>query len=320
MNARVCTNPNCYQHEGETCPLGHLAPATECDAMKKGAPRKSAPAPSAIAQQARVPWSGSALGLDDLFLLASRARHLLIGVIGAHDSGKTTLLTANYLKILENGVLADRTFSGSWTLGAWESLAAWMRFQDKREPSFPPHTPRGTGRVPGMLHLALRSRSVGFRDVFFTDAPGEWFSRWAIKEDAPDAEGARWVVQHSDAFLIAADSERLSGANRGPARNELRQLLERLGNHIDGRPAVLVWTKSEHTVPDGIRRSITEALKANLPQAVELSSSVSAPGTFVDVIAAIVLSAWEGKVTPPIIEPVSVATPFWAFRGHHGQT
>ena len=320
MNARVCTNTNCYQHEGETCPLGHIDPVAECSAMRKGTPLENASLSLANAQQARVPWSSSALGLDDLFLLASRARHLLIGVIGAHDSGKTTLLTANYLKILESGALADRNFSGSWTFGAWESLAAWMRFQDKREPSFPPHTPRGTGRVPGILHLALRSKSSGFRDVLLTDAPGEWFSRWAVKEDAPDATGASWVVQHSDAFVIAADSERLSGANRGPARNELRQLLERLGNYVADRPVVLVWTKSEHTVPEGIRRSIKEALQANLPQALELSSSVSEPASFVSVLAAIVTVAWEGKVTSTIIEPVSVTTPFWAFRGHHGPT
>lgn len=320
MNARVCINQNCYQHEGETCPLGHMDPAVECDSMKKGAPSANAPLLVANGHQARVPWSGSALGLNDLFLLTSRARHLLIGVIGAHDSGKTTLLTANYLKILESGVLANSAFSGSWTLGAWESLAAWMRFQDKREPSFPPHTPRGTGRVPGLLHIALRSPSAEFRDALFTDAPGEWFSRWAVKEDAPDAEGARWVVQHSDAFLIAADSERLAGAHRATARNELRQLLERLGNHIADRPVVLVWTKSEHAVPDGIRRSITDALRTNLPQAVELSSSVSAPASFVNVLAAIISSTWDGKAADPIIEPVHVASPFWAFRGHHGDT
>jgi hypothetical protein len=287
--------------------------------MKKGVPSESTPAASANEQQARVPWSGSALGLADLFVLSSRARHLLIGVLGAHDSGKTTLLTANYLKILESGMLAARSFSGSWTLGAWESLAAWMRFQGKREPSFPPHTPRGTGRVPGMLHLALRADDAGFRDVFFTDAPGEWFTRWAVKEDAPDAEGARWVVEHSDAFLVVADCKRLSGEGRASARNELRQLLERLGNHAAGRPVALVWTKREHTVPEGIRRSIMEALEANLPQAVELSSSVSAPDSFVDVLAMIIQSAWEGRVLPPITEPVSVAEPFWVFRGHHGQ-
>lgn len=318
MSKRTCTNLQCHLHEGETCASGHLNPSADCDAMKKGEPNIDTSEFLADVRQARVPWSGSALGLDDLFLLASRARHMLIGVLGAHDSGKTTLLTANYLKILESGMLADCSFSGSWTLGAWESLAAWMRFQGMREPSFPPHTSRGMGRVPGMLHLALRSQSMGFRDVFFTDAPGEWFTRWAVKEDAPDAEGASWIVEHADAFLVVADCERLSGEARGPARSELRQLLERLGNHVDGRPAALVWTKCEHAIPEGISRSIKETLEVNLPQAIQLSSSMSAPDSFVDVLSAIIQSAWESKVAA-ITEPVIVPNPFWAFRGHHGQ-
>lgn len=317
MTTRACTNPQCFQHEGETCALGHMNPVGECDAMKKGGAGDTPVGDDAGKLLARVPWSGSALGLSDLFLLTSRARHLLIGVLGAHDSGKTTLLTANYLKLLESGVLGERRFSGSWTLGAWEALAAWMRFQGRREPSFPPHTPRGTGRVPGMLHLALRDPSAEFRDVLLTDAPGEWFTRWAVKEDATDAEGARWVVDSADAFLVAADCERLSGEGRAAARRELRQLIERLGNHAGSRPTALVWTKREHIVPDGIRGSIQEALATNLPHAVELTSSVTEPDSFIEVLGKVIDLAWKKKTVLPLAEPVGLAEPFWAFRGHH---
>lgn len=321
MSMRICTNPRCYLHEGETCAAGHLNPQVDCSMMQHGEQAEGDVKSRSEPILARVPWSGGALGLDDLFLLASRARHMLIGVLGAHDSGKTTLLTANYLKILESGMLGDCYFSGSRTLEAWESLAAWMRFQGIQGPTFPPHTPRGANRVPGMLHIALRSPRMGFRDVLLSDAPGEWFSSWSRQEDAPDAEGAKWIVENSDAFLVVADCRRLAGKDRGNARHELRLLLERLGKHVAGRPVVLVWTKHEFDVPDGIRRSITDVLASSFPEAVQLTSSVSTPDTFVEVLSTIIKSTLksEQKVQPPITEHVLRTDSFMAFRGHHGK-
>src|ERR1700733_5098900 len=46
-----------------------------------------------------VPWSGRSLGTRDVGLVASRGKPAVIGVIGPHNSGKTTLLAAFYLLI-----------------------------------------------------------------------------------------------------------------------------------------------------------------------------------------------------------------------------
>lgn len=317
-----CSNPNCYVHEGESCVDGHLGYLTECEHYRSGVADKKIKEDQTtpIVSGARVPWSGSTLGLADLITLLPRARSILVGVLGAHDAGKTTLLLGNYLNCLRGSAIAEGEFCGSWTLGAWEALAAWSRFDDAaRKPHFPPHTPRGTSRAPGLLHLALRRKDQSFRDVLLSDAPGEWFTRWAINENAPDAEGARWTVEHSDTFLVIADCDRLSGPERGSARTDLRQLLERLSGYVGTRPVVLVWTKTDKKplaeLTPGIRDSIQRALREAIPHAIEMTTTVSHPESLTDVVSSAVNSVWESDRCRPLLEPVLHHQPFSAFRG-----
>lgn len=320
---RRCSNENCFVHDGESCPMGHMREADCPHWSAEGSVPEVAVSPAMAA--VRVPWSGSALGLADLTDLVPRARSILLGVLGAHDAGKTTLLTANYLQLLRGHSLADARFAGSRTLGAWESLAAWTRFEDAaRRPSFPPHTPRGTSRVPGLLHLALRGPQDAFRDVLLADAPGEWFTRWSIQEDAPEAEGARWIVRHADAFLVLADCRRLSGQERGSTRAELRQLLERLSNHVDGRPTVLVWSKADQTeghIPsEGIRNSIRSTLKACIPHATEVESTIVRRETLGLALEAALRPAWLPPRARSVEEPILEHHGFAAFRGIHARS
>jgi hypothetical protein len=293
----------------------------ECPSWSAGASEADAPVPSLSPISARVTWSGNALGLADLANLVPRGRSILIGLLGAHDAGKTTLLTGNYLQLLRGKALAGAHFAGSRTLGAWESLAAWVRFDDAaRSPSFPPHTPRGTSRVPGLLHLAMRGPKDELRDVLLTDAPGEWCTRWAIQEDAPDAEGARWIVRHSNAFLVFADCHRLAGPKRGEARSEVRQLLERLGNHVGNRPTALVWTKVDHKPGEGIRSAIRGALNEHVPHAVEVEASIERPETLATALEGALRPAWIPPLAGPVVEPVLQHQPFAAFRGVHARS
>jgi len=318
MNRR-CSNANCFVDDGEACALGKLDVA-ECPSWSAGE-TKAEGAPSPLLTSARLPWSGSALGLADLTNLVPRGRSILVGVLGAHDAGKTTLLTGNYLQLLRGHALADACFAGSRTLGAWESLAAWTRFDDAaRPPSFPPHTPRGTSRVPGLLHLTLRGPQDELRDVLLTDAPGEWFTRWSIQENAPDAEGARWIVRHADAFLVLADCLRLCGPKRGQGRKDVRQLLERLGNHVGNRPTVLVWAKADHHPPEGIRGAIRRALNELVPHATEVESSTEQRETIVTTLEAALRPAWAPPRARPVAEPILQHEPFAAFRGHRARS
>lgn len=316
-----CANSGCYVTDGEACALGH-ASSTECDfgaALHAAAEHADA---SMRDTTGRVPWSGAALGLADLGQLTPRARSIVIGVMGPHDAGKTTLLTGNYLALLQGHRVANAGFSGSRTLAAWEGLAAWTRFDDAtRPPTFPPHTPRAAARSPGLLHLALRRDNGEFRDVLLTDGPGEWFMRWSINEAAPDAEGARWTARHADGFLVVADCSRLASPDYGTARQATRGLIERLGNHIAGRPMVFVWTKSDHTPQDRPRAAIREALSAHIPNAREAESTVSRPNSLVTALSLLLEDTWNPPYARRVVDPVLGNDGFARFRGRgHDRT
>jgi hypothetical protein len=317
-----CSNPNCFAHDGETCHLGEMD-HTHCASWTTPNTEELSTENASSTISARVPWSGSALGLADLANLTPRGRSILVGVLGAHDAGKTTLLTGNYLQLLRGNSLLDAQFAGSQTLGAWESLAAWTRFDDAaRPPSFPPHTPRGTSRVPGLLHIALRNAQNEFRDVLLTDAPGEWFTKWAINENAHDAEGAKWSIHHADAFLVFADCQRLAPTNpkRGTARNELRQLLERLSNHVEKRPTALIWAKADIEPHPDIKTAIQQALKQQIPHAVEVESTTTQPESLIKALESVLRPTWTPSCALPITEPVVLHQSFTAFRGHYAYT
>ena len=140
----------------------------------------------------RLPWTGNALGLLDVELVTACNRTSLIGVVGPYNSGKTTLLTLLYLLVQRGEQAPSASFAGSLSLKGWENLATNLRWErGKGGPQFPPHTARGAGRRPGLLHLALRDSGRVRRDFLLTDPPGEWFSLWAQKESSDGAEGAR---------------------------------------------------------------------------------------------------------------------------------
>lgn len=312
-----CSNPNCYAHEGEACALG-FSDFRKCQnwRTKKTEDSISAKEEEISSIKARVPWSGSVLGLADLSALLPRARSIVVGVLGSFDAGKTTILTGSYLQILRGQPLAGAGFAGSRTLGAWESLASFTRFDDPLDsPTFPPHTPRGTSRVPGLLHFSLREPQGNLHDVLLTDAPGEWFSSWAVNENSPESAGAQWVVRSSDTFLIVADCDRLSGQKRGQARSEIRQLIERLSNHVANRPTVLVWAKSDKQPKEGIKRQIVEALHKNIPHAKQIETTIEKPESLKTAIEMAIELSWLSTKPTPIIEPVLSHSPFESFRG-----
>jgi len=218
----------------------------------------------------RLPWTGNSLGLRDLELVTACNPATVIGVIGPFNSGKTTLLTLVYLLIQRGERLASGTFAGSLSLIGWENLAANLRWQKGASgPRFPPHTARFAGRQPGMLHMAIRDTSESRRDFLFTDPPGEWFGQWAQKEDSSGAEGARWIHRYADRFLFLADREALSSAERGKARDALRDLARRVSPGLRGRPVAVVWTKSDQRVPSVIEKDLRNCFAMEFPDHAE---------------------------------------------------
>jgi len=222
-----------------------------------------AEAESGSERQLRFPWTGNAMGPTDLPYLAGASKVKLLTLAGASDAGKTSMLAAFYLLIARGFQPVGVEFAGSVTLEGWENIAGSLRWTATSGPTFPPHTSSGSGRHPGMLHLALDTLQARC-ELVAADAPGEWFSYWASNQASPQAEGARWLTERTDVFLVIADSEALTGADRGQARVALINLLRRVGSEAAGRPVALVWTKCDLTVPAEMGTRIREAAQRSL--------------------------------------------------------
>ena len=223
-----------------------------------------------------MPWSGGVLGLADLAFVAGREKPIVLAILGPQNAGKTTLLAAWYL-LLGRGFRPDDAlrFSGSHSLAGWEVVASSLRWEPGSiPPSFPPHTSSHAGRMPGLLHLAFKRDNERRRDYVMTDAPGEWFQKWAINRNATDAEGARWAAEHADAFLLVADCEALSGPGRGAARSDIRLLARRLADELRGRPVALVWTKKDISIPEDLEEAVRCAVLKAMPSAAEFAVSI----------------------------------------------
>jgi hypothetical protein len=201
----------------------------------------------------RVSWTGSPLGAQDMRLLTARSRVVCIGLVGAANAGKTTFLALLYALLRQGQAIPGYRFASSYTLPGWEAIASDLTFKEGRtDIQFPLHTSRSTGRdegrVPGLLHLALRPEDepAVMLDVLFTDAPGEWFTAWVTNHAAATAVGARWVYQNGSAFLLFADRDRLANnLQRGAARGEIKDLADRLMHQLGSRPLGLVWAKAD---------------------------------------------------------------------------
>ncbi|MGI4736267.1 MAG: TRAFAC clade GTPase domain-containing protein [Janthinobacterium lividum] len=264
-----CSHAHCYPDDS-TCQAGHQT-IGECpyyQAAQDAATTDSVESRPAELTGRRVSWTGSAMGLSDLEPLAVRSRLLLIGLAGAANAGKTTFLALLYSLLRQGQPIPGYRFAGSYTLPGWELLAGFLTFEDgSNQVSFPPHTTRNAGRVPGLLHLALRDADEHLLDVLFTDAPGEWFNEWRSNQASELGEGAAWIHRQADGFLLFADCEELIGPERGATRAQIQMVADRLLDQLGTRPLGLVWAKSDFgELRPAIRDSIQQRIQAASPR------------------------------------------------------
>lgn len=305
---KPCDHPNCFAPD-VACHMGEQD-WKQCDIWKasKGNGRPAEVGPQSEAEGLLFPWSGNSLGTVDLPFVAGRTRPTVIGVVGPHKAGKTTLLASWYLLLGQGHHLTGRCFSASYTLAGWESIAHSLRWEGPLGPRFPPHTSSRDGRSPGLLHAAFRAVSLLADDFLFADAPGEWFKRWAMNRDAEGAEGARWVSAHASVFLLVADCDALGGDSPGSARSILQLLLRRLAAERRERPIALVWAKSDVKVPLKVREALQEFAHRMIPDIQEFSVTVlpSEPQVANNELGFMELLEWVVKTPEPIFAaPVS---------------
>lgn len=268
----ACPHPNCFPDDNAQCTLGHMK-LEQCPQWR-GSLKAVGSTPSDVSQ-ILLPWSGLAMGEFDLTYLSGRAKPITVGILGPESAGKTTILAAFYI-LLGRGALrpAKDSFSGSYTLAGWEAVASSLRWKPGLPPRFPAHTPSTAARAPGLLHLGFRSGDGFLRDFVFADAPGEWFQKWAINEQATDAEGARWIARRADVTLLIADRQALAGPKMGTARNEFQLMTQRAIAEARGRRLALVWTKGDVDVAPSMEQKIRDTVAARAPGIPEFTVSV----------------------------------------------
>lgn len=321
-----CTYPHCDptiacnlgEARPEDCPHWRLSNGSASDPSEGNSDEVSTQT-----TELRLPWTGQALGVHDLPLLSGRTRPLLVGLIGPQGAGKSTLLATLALLLGRGQAPEGWRFAGSLTIAGWRALTMPLQWQADAAPRFPPHTSLNSGRVPGLLHLAMRHGESSVRDLLFADAPGEWFSRWAITRDDPAADGARWVLRHAGALLLFADQDALGGKQRGAARALLIDLARRLHAERADRPLAVVWAKSDRPISEDLRQILDTHFAQLLTPFSSFHTAVKGEPNqreafnreFLDLVAWLltVRPAERAGITP--IGPTDTADPFLAYRG-----
>jgi hypothetical protein len=312
-----CKQPGCHAGQTGICCLGESNPSTCKEFKGEKEKERSEPTNNLHEESMFIQWSGEALGLDDLAPLAMQRSLSLIAVIGAEDSGKTTALASLYM-ILRNGILPDGySFSGSYTLSGWERLAYFLTLKGDNEFEFPPHTPSNEARTPGLLHLSFSDKQNRRKELVFTDAPGEWFSEWAINEQSPKAAGARWINQNADFFLLFIDCQKLFGSEKGIARREMISIAQRIRNNATSRPVGVVWAKADIQVNEQLRSEIqnqVDKLYSNPPSFNVSVQESELWKEFSEILQWLLDTDNTQKIQSPYIEVLDTQDFFFAIR------
>lgn len=271
IEEKSCSRMDCYP-EDTGCQCGETD-HTKCKYYKQKE-SKSDNLEKDSGNLERFPWTGSTLGLHDLNFISSQSNLIIIGVVGTAKTGKTTFLALLYCLLRHGNKIGDYSFAGSYTLIGWEDIASNLSWKpNDPKIQFPPHTTSNAGRVPGLLHLALKGMDGLIHNVIFTDAPGEWFKDWSVNKNDVKAAGANWIYKNACSFLMFADCDKLSGAERGRTRNDISQLFLRLKENINDRPLCLIWSKSDIEIDAGIKAGISKYLSSNFRCHSELNVS-----------------------------------------------
>ena len=111
-----CPRQNCFV-PSTGCALGHVK-LSNCPAWEGSAISDAEETPSS--DETLLPWTGDAMGLVDLGFVAGRGKPIVVGIVGPHNAGKTTLLAAWYL-LLGRGTRLNSNWriAGSYTLQGW---------------------------------------------------------------------------------------------------------------------------------------------------------------------------------------------------------
>ena len=255
-----CSNPECVApiscHEGKE-------KHTECEFwIKSDAPQPKTKTAPKKGRKADLPWTGDALTIEELSKVTYRNTPVIIGVIGKADAGKTTYLAMLFTLLLRGVKLKEFDFCGTRTINTWDELHQKLRVQQEGV-TFPDPTPAQYIRL---LHLALRNQSKKLKDILISDASGEVFSIWSKNRNDANAENARWVYEHSNAFILFIDCDDLIN-RKAQAKIDIVDMAQMLKHNLRHRPVIAVWSKSDKK--ENVHPIIREKLQVELKELFE---------------------------------------------------
>lgn len=268
-----CSKPDCKVRETGSCIEGHQpreacpnfgSPTTqEIEVVGQDVSHDDVEEGMSAAEKLVPLPSGEALTTEDVERFLRWREANFIAIIGDSFSGKTTLVTAIYDRLLR-GPFADTSFTGSWTLPALERLSHYARVESGRAT---PETPR-TSIHDGLsyLHLALSDRlasPVKRVDLLISDRAGETYRR--ARDDSTTVTTLTEIPQAARVVLLLDGARVAKLDERAGAMQSIRQTLRvLLDNQAIGKntAAQVVTTKIDILDQHEDSKVLREALAA----------------------------------------------------------
>lgn len=164
-------------------------------------------------EQAVALASGEALDRDKASTLQRRRVSRAIGLIGANDSGKTSLIAGVY-DLLQDGPVSGVEFAGSSTLIGFEKVCHLARAVSRRTV---PHTERTSrGADATFFHLDLFQEDVGLTSLFIGDRSGEDYL--AITDQISQTDQL-FEIRRADCITLLVNGAQLAVSSQ---RHEIR--------------------------------------------------------------------------------------------------
>lgn len=199
--------------------------------------------------------AANTLGIDEAAAVRRSRPSRLLAIIGAHDSGKTSLIASVY-ELFQIGSIGDVLFARSITLQAFEETCHDARATSNRGT---PHSERTKNGEVRFYHLDITRAPGGpTLTLLLGDRKGEEYDN-ALDNDQ---DSAFPEVDSADSVTILVDGAKLGDSK---ARNivlsrtpMLVRLLDERRNTNDRQHLALVLTKLDHVVASPHRDRIFE--------------------------------------------------------------
>lgn len=208
----TCSNPECRMatdgkcvegYELEECPhLGRLS-VDDIEAIEDpAAPMVEQPPTIAL-------YAGEALDRQKTSTLQRRRLSRTVGVIGPHDSGKTSLI-ASVFDLFQEGIVGDYSFAGSSTLIGFEKVCHHARASSRRRRPYTERTIVGADAT--FFHLDLgHAGDPGMTSLFIADRSGEDYL--AAADDISRADEF-FELRRADTITVLVNGEQLADARQ----------------------------------------------------------------------------------------------------------